>query len=72
MANLPEVVPVPFKLAVVGVVFCVEPSAEIRAGIEEVVRKALEEELPNVKVSGQFFMYHNTEIIIKPEATNGE
>lgn len=61
MADMPKTIPVPFKLAVVGVAFCVEPSAELREEIQEAVRSALEA-LPWVKVDGQFFQWHNVEI----------
>ena len=65
MAKMPETIAVPFKLAAVGLVFCVEPSAEVREEIQEAVRKALTD-LPMVKVDAQFFQWNDTQIKVVP------
>lgn len=69
MANLPKPSPVPFKLAVVGLVFCVGPSGDVRAEIQEVVLKALDD-MPNIEVSAQFFQFHDVDV--KAVSTDGQ
>lgn len=61
MPEMPRPIAIPFKLAAVGLVFCVEPSGDVRAEIQEAVRKALEG-LDNVQVDAQFFQWHDVAI----------
>lgn len=59
--DLPQPNPFPYKLAVVGSAFCVEPSEEMRARIEGAVHAALSA-LPEIEVHATYFMWGDTRI----------